>query len=589
MIMKATEPKPVQHTGHPWFSSLYGRMALIFCTLTLLLMLTLQLAEMYGLPFGLFEGKINEVTTQELTHLANTADANKKNLELWLAERRGNASAIAKSPYLAEMAPSPALAEWLDVVRYAYRYTSVKILDPISGKTLVGSSASQAAPPLPAVILNSARRSGYEETITFTAGSADHPPLLHFIRQVGQEQTRDNTPIVLLDLAVDFESSIKLLWDKNLAGSLGKSGEALLVNNSFQFVTSARHPLADGKPVVPLVTINHGEPARLAVEGGDGTIIATDYRGVRVLAAYRHIPLNPEISWGLVVKLDEIEAHEPVQEQLRRLMIYMAVASVITLLSTIFLARHLSRPLRRITHTAGEIEAGDLSRRVPLEGSSETIALGQSFNTMVERLAQSHERLEEKVQERTKELEDLAKRQEALLAAVPDILMEIDANRVYTWGNSAGLQFFGDDVIGREAAFYFEGEQDAYQKTQPLMDGRVDVLYVESWQRRRDGQIRLLAWWSKSYRNEQGAMTGGLSTARDITERKQAEDLLQQKAAALRAGNVELELFNRAMVGRELRMIELKDEIDSLCRRLGEPPRYGSDPLETDRAPAAGS
>ena len=43
------------------------------------------------------------------------------------------------------------------------------------------------------------------------------------------------------------------------------------------------------------------------------------------------------------------------------------------------------------------------------------------------------------------------------------------------------------------------------------------------------------------------------------------------------------------MVGRELRMIELKEEIDALCRRLGEAPHYEADPLETDRASAAGS
>jgi len=32
----------------------------------------------------------------------------------------------------------------------------------------------------------------------------------------------------------------------------------------------------------------------------------------------------------------------------------------------------------------------------------------------------------------------------------------------------------------------------------------------------------------------------------------------------------------QAMVGRELRMIELKEEINELCRRLGEPPRHAS-------------
>ena len=75
----------------------------------------------------------------------------------------------------------------------------------------------------------------------------------------------------------------------------------------------------------------------------------------------------------------------------------------------------------------------------------------------------------------------------------------------------------------------------------------------------------------------------------DITERKQAEVALRQKAEALRASNAELEQFNRAMVGRELRMIELKQEIKELCGRLGEPPRHETDQFQTGRIPGAGS
>ena len=38
-----------------------------------------------------------------------------------------------------------------------------------------------------------------------------------------------------------------------------------------------------------------------------------------------------------------------------------------------------------------------------------------------------------------------------------------------------------------------------------------------------------------------------------------------------------VERFNRAAVGRELRMIELKKEINELCARLGQPARYQGD------------
>ena len=120
----------------------------------------------------------------------------------------------------------------------------------------------------------------------------------------------------------------------------------------------------------------------------------------------------------------------------------------------------------------------------------------------------------------------LSSRQEAILSAVPDIVMEVDHNKIYTWANPTGLDFFGDDVIGREADDYFEGEQETYRKVKPLFNGDESVIYVESWQRRKDGQQRLLAWWCRVLKDSSGKVTGALSTARDITEQKQAEKAL---------------------------------------------------------------
>jgi PAS domain S-box-containing protein len=125
-------------------------------------------------------------------------------------------------------------------------------------------------------------------------------------------------------------------------------------------------------------------------------------------------------------------------------------------------------------------------------------------------------------------LRALSLRQEAILGAVPDIIAEVDVNRVYTWMNKAGFEFFGDGALGREAAFYFEGQQDTYGAVQPLFNGDPSVIYVESWQRRRDGQKRLLAWWCRVLKDANGNVTGALSTARDITGRKRAEEALRR-------------------------------------------------------------
>jgi PAS domain S-box-containing protein len=63
-------------------------------------------------------------------------------------------------------------------------------------------------------------------------------------------------------------------------------------------------------------------------------------------------------------------------------------------------------------------------------------------------------------------------------------------------------------------------------------------------------------------------------------ERRQVEAEIRRRAEELAAANQELTRFNEAMVGRELRMIELKQEVNALCAQLGQPPRYEPAPDE---------
>jgi diguanylate cyclase (GGDEF)-like protein/PAS domain S-box-containing protein len=152
-------------------------------------------------------------------------------------------------------------------------------------------------------------------------------------------------------------------------------------------------------------------------------------------------------------------------------------------------------------------------------------------NTKLKKLAAEVDRLQSRVPVNDKEggkraedaLRRLSSRQEAILASIPDIIMEVDNNKVYTWANYAGMEFFGDGVIGKEAALFFEGEQTTYADVQPLFEGSDELIYVESWQRRKDGEKRLLAWLCRVLKDPEGNVTGVLSTAHDITERRRLE------------------------------------------------------------------
>lgn len=123
-------------------------------------------------------------------------------------------------------------------------------------------------------------------------------------------------------------------------------------------------------------------------------------------------------------------------------------------------------------------------------------------------------------------LKNLSIRYEAILSSAPDIIIEVDQDKIYTWSNQAGYDFFGEDVTGKEASYYFVGEQNTYEIVNPLFNGDEHVVYVESWQKRKDGEPRLLAWWSKLLTDVQGKPRGAISTARDITDLRYAESEL---------------------------------------------------------------
>ncbi len=87
-----------------------------------------------------------------------------------------------------------------------------------------------------------------------------------------------------------------------------------------------------------------------------------------------------------------------------------------------------------------------------------------------------------------------------------------------------------------------------------------------------DGTVRWLSESGSVVRDEKGSPLRMLGVVQDITDRKLAQDEIQRKTAELKA-------FNEAMVDREERMIELKEEINRLSKKCGVespyPPVWG--------------
>ena len=282
-----------------------------------------------------------------------------------------------------------------------------------------------------------------------------------------------------------------------------------------------------GKEGYDTVTADSGEKALEYIAGNKPDLILLDYRmpGIDGFEVCRRL------------KSEEATAHIPV-------ILTSAFADVKDWVKALQLgaADYISKPFREVellTRVKTHLELALVKKSL----MEQTIELDRA-NEQLQREITERQRLSEA--ERSRQamlsvLEDLKKteetlralsiRQQALLFAIPDIIMEVDINKVYVWANRSGIEFFGEDVIGKEAAFYFEGEQKTYDAVQPLFNGDDRVIYVESRQRRKDGEKRLLAWWCRTLKDELGRVTGVLSTAQDITDRRLAEEALRKNEA----------------------------------------------------------
>jgi len=84
---------------------------------------------------------------------------------------------------------------------------------------------------------------------------------------------------------------------------------------------------------------------------------------------------------------------------------------------------------------------------------------------------------------------------------------------------------------------------------------------------RADGSVQWLRWDLRPWREADGTVGGIVLFSEEISKRKLAEQELKHR-------NEELERFNRAAIDRELRMIELKRQVNGLAQALGQRPPY---------------
>ncbi len=185
---------------------------------------------------------------------------------------------------------------------------------------------------------------------------------------------------------------------------IGETGQAFVVDPQNLVVAHTEPQYANQLTDFSL------HPAVVAMRNLDqDTIRYTDQDGVTWIAYFQVLAYG----WGTVVEQDEAE----LLASLYNLQIITWVAIFIGALLlgglTTLAVRQAIAPINGLTETATAIAAGDFSRLAPVESEDEFGVLARTINRMTEQLLELIGGLEQRVTERTRDLENRSKQLEA--------------------------------------------------------------------------------------------------------------------------------------------------------------------------------
>ncbi|HET7715631.1 MAG TPA: sensor domain-containing diguanylate cyclase [Bauldia sp.] len=357
-------------------------------TRIVLAFLGLSLALTAGLGFYSYKTGSKTLVDNEVAKLTSLAIEKDAAIEAFVTERSSHLLEIADDPEWIERVlalvnarpgSSKARVAYDDLVRLLKAhgpgphnaYVEMSIIDAASGNVLASTDPDQEGKS----------KIGYPYFERGKQAVYFQPPYLS--EDTGQAAITIGVPLLDPSGRPSAVLAVRLRFSEleaivRRSSGVQRTEDAFLVNSAAIFVTQPRFL----ETPVALRRVVGTTPARRCAAGLDGWVMATDYRGVPVLAVCRW---NATLGLGLILKVDQAELFAPRVAFLKEAAVIAAIALAAATGLIVLLARTITAPLAALKRRVVAFSE-DERRPLPLSRSGDEVAeIDAEFTRMVAR------------------------------------------------------------------------------------------------------------------------------------------------------------------------------------------------------------
>jgi len=320
--------------------------------------------------------------------------------------------------------------------------------------------------------------------------------------------------------------------------NFGETGHSMLIDSSGVPLVCPLHPLSSHsmkKEIISLIT--KGQNGWAMVEddahGGENSIIGFNpARQVNSLLFGN----SGELNWYVFVRQDPGETFAPVNKLLFNVFLFeSAIILLMSLLGFIIVRRYLIEPVSILRKGAEQLGRGDFGYRIDIRTGDELGALANGFNKMGSALKEVYQNLEDKIKERTTELENIKNYLESILKYSTDMIITTDlTGRIVTFNEGAEqmLGYTREEVIGKLMSDYYfhKGDRD---KILNLIQSEEMLANYETQLVRKDGGLIDISLSISLLKDKYGRIIGTVGISKDITDWKKAQKQLREYSRQL--------------------------------------------------------